>query len=142
MTARDLMGYIGQIAGRFCRATPEGQIEFAWYEDSGITLAPTGERYYFSLNYEDYQVERIEAVQVRTADSEYGLLFPEVSENSNSYILAGNPLITFINEDLLPYLEVIRQQGRNRLKPDQIPELWDEDLPQQLLVSAFRKFRR
>lgn len=110
MTARDLMGYIGQIAGRFCRATPEGLIEFAWYEDSGITLAPTGDRYYFSLNYEDYQVERIEAVQVRTADSEYGLLFPEVGENSNSYILSGNPLITFINEDLLPYLEVIRQQ--------------------------------
>ena len=28
------------------------------------------------------------------------------------------------------------------LSPDEIPELLDEDLPQQLLVSAFRRYRR
>ena len=37
---------------------------------------------------------------------------------------------------------VVRQKGQNYLKADEIPELIDEDLPQQLLVSAFRKFRR
>ena len=37
---------------------------------------------------------------------------------------------------------VIRQKGQNYLKADEIPELIDEELPQQLLVSAFRKFRR
>ena len=36
----------------------------------------------------------------------------------------------------------IRQKGGAHLVPDEIPELIDEDLPQQLLVSAFRKFRR
>lgn len=110
MTARELMGYIGQLAGRFCRATPDGDIEFAWYEDSGVTLAPTGDRYFFSLNYEDYQVEKIDIVQVRTADSEYGMLFPDASKDANSYVLSGNPLITFINENLLPYLDIIRQE--------------------------------
>ena len=39
-------------------------------------------------------------------------------------------------------LEVIRQQGRNRLKPDQIPELWDEDMPGQLLMTAMRKYTK
>ena len=39
-------------------------------------------------------------------------------------------------------LEVIRQQGRNRLKPDQIPELWDEDLPGQALMTAMRKYTK
>ena len=37
-------------------------------------------------------------------------------------------------------LEVIRRQGENHLKPNQIPELLDEDLPQQAIVSAFRKY--
>ena len=36
----------------------------------------------------------------------------------------------------------VRQKGDAHLVPDEIPELIDEDLPQQLLVSAFRKFRR
>lgn len=31
ITGRTLMKWVGQIAGRFCRATPEGLIEFAWY---------------------------------------------------------------------------------------------------------------
>ena len=36
----------------------------------------------------------------------------------------------------------VRQKGGAHLVPDEIPQLIDEDLPQQLLVSAFRKFRR
>ena len=36
----------------------------------------------------------------------------------------------------------VRQKGGSYLVPDEIPALVDEDLPQQLLVSAFRKFRR
>lgn len=37
---------------------------------------------------------------------------------------------------------VVREKGGNYLVPDEIPALIDEDMPQQLLVSAFRKFRR
>ena len=37
---------------------------------------------------------------------------------------------------------VIRQQGANRLTPDQIPALLDDDIPQQALVSAFRKYSK
>ena len=32
ITGRQLMQWIGQVAGRFCRATADGEIEFAWYE--------------------------------------------------------------------------------------------------------------
>lgn len=39
-------------------------------------------------------------------------------------------------------LEVIRQQGENHLKPQDIPALLDEDLPQQAIVSAFRKYMK
>ena len=39
-------------------------------------------------------------------------------------------------------LMVIRSQGGNYLSPDEIPELLDPELPQQLLVSAFRKYSK
>lgn len=37
---------------------------------------------------------------------------------------------------------VIRQRGQEYLSPDEIPALLDEETPQQLLMSAFRKYRR
>ena len=36
----------------------------------------------------------------------------------------------------------IRQRGESLLSPDEIPELLDPELPQQLLASAFRRYRR
>lgn len=37
---------------------------------------------------------------------------------------------------------VERERGGNYLSADEVPELIDEDVPQQLLVSAFRRYRR
>ena len=37
---------------------------------------------------------------------------------------------------------VLRQRGQEYLSPDEVPELLDEQTPQQLLMSAFRKYRR
>ena len=37
---------------------------------------------------------------------------------------------------------VVRERGKNYLLADDIPELIDPDTPQQLLVSAFRRYRR
>ncbi len=37
---------------------------------------------------------------------------------------------------------VVRQRGDDYLSADEIPELLDPKLPQQLLVSAFRRYKR
>lgn len=37
---------------------------------------------------------------------------------------------------------LIRRRGQEGLSPDEIRELLDDETPQQLLVSAFRKYRR
>ena len=37
---------------------------------------------------------------------------------------------------------VIRQRGKEYLSADEIPQLLDDETPQQLLMSAFRKYRR
>ena len=37
---------------------------------------------------------------------------------------------------------VVRTKGQTGLSPEEIPELIDPEVPQQLLVSAFRRYRR
>ena len=37
---------------------------------------------------------------------------------------------------------VVRERGGNYLSADEIPELLDDETPQQLLVSAYRRYKR
>ena len=39
-------------------------------------------------------------------------------------------------------LSVIRKQGQNHFKPDDVPAMLDEDMPQQLFVTALRKYSK
>ncbi|MBO5319528.1 MAG: 4Fe-4S dicluster domain-containing protein [Ruminococcus sp.] len=39
-------------------------------------------------------------------------------------------------------LAAVRKQGNNHLIPDQIPAMLDDDLPQQAIVTAFRKYTK
>lgn len=39
-------------------------------------------------------------------------------------------------------LAAVRQQGNNHLIPDQIPAMLDDELPQQAIVTAFRKYTK
>ena len=39
-------------------------------------------------------------------------------------------------------LMAVRPKEANRLTPDDVPQLLDEDTPQQLLMSAFRKYSK
>ena len=38
ITGRTIMKWVGQIAGRFCRATEDGVIEFAWYTPADVCI--------------------------------------------------------------------------------------------------------
>ena len=39
-------------------------------------------------------------------------------------------------------LAAIRQKGANHIKAEEVPELLDDDTPQQLLMSVFRKYSK
>ena len=111
VTGRQIMQWLGEICGRFCRATPEGEIEFAWYTDSGKEITVGGELYYFrnGLAYENYEVAKIDAVQLRLADSKEGVLWPEADGDANSYVISGNPILNVqVTEALLPVLANIQ----------------------------------
>ena len=39
-------------------------------------------------------------------------------------------------------LAVIRQQGMNHLTDDMVPKILDDEIPQQAITSAFRKYKK
>ena len=39
-------------------------------------------------------------------------------------------------------LEAVKRQGKNRMTANDAAQLFEEDIPQQLLVSAFRKYSK
>ena len=52
ITGRQLMQWIGQIAGRFCRATSDGKIEFAWYEPIDTLAIKAGTQVSSAVSYD------------------------------------------------------------------------------------------
>lgn len=51
ITGRQVLSWIGELTGRFCRANPEGQLEFSWYrENPNITIGATANQ---SISWED-----------------------------------------------------------------------------------------
>jgi len=158
ITGRQLMQWIGQLAGRFCRATANGKIEFAWYTPASITvgtqpkyatsvslsgtdlsirtedgvITESGdditlqssyiqasddgagavtmvlsntllEQYYFQngLSFEDYTVAPIEKVQLRQSSEDTGTVYPNVTGETNTYIITANPLLAGLSATAL-----------------------------------------
>ena len=115
-TGRKIMRWLAEICCRFCRANDDGEIEFAWYTPSGVTIRPTGDRWYFQggLTFEAYKVAPVEAAQIRLADSSAGALWPTVESGLNSYIIDGNAIVNArITEDMADYLDVIKANLAN-----------------------------
>ena len=113
ITGRKLMQWIGQIAGRFCRATAEGKLEFAWYVPSGITITPDGEFFFYEngLSDEDYVTHPIEKVQLRLTDNEVGAVWPDEAGEKNTYVITGNYLLTADSTDaLVPVARTLYEQ--------------------------------
>lgn len=91
VTGRELLRYLGQIAGRFFTVTAEGLLEAGWYQKAPVMLS--GYRL-GSLVHSDYTAAPIERVLIRATENEVGAVWPDGSQDSaNTYILQGNPLL-------------------------------------------------
>lgn len=116
ITGRKLMQWIGEVAGRFCRATADGKIEFTWYATSGVTITPDGDRYFLQsgLTYEDYQVAPVEKVQIKLTEDDVGVVWPDVAGEKNTYIISGNYLLTTSSSSaLLPIAQTLYEHLKN-----------------------------
>ena len=92
VTGRKLIQWVGQACGRFCRATPDGRLEFAWYTPKDIAITPGGQHFYYkdSLQREDYQVAPIDKVLLKLTQTDVGASY---GDGSNAYVVTGNYLL-------------------------------------------------
>lgn len=131
LTGRQLLAWVAEAYCTFLRATPAGQLEFAWYigrAQSGIgpeagsewtaldlsgQLLETadGEIWtfdqpqvgYFSgtLSYEDYTTAPIDKVQIKQTDDDVGVIYPPDETGTNALVIQGNLLLTTQTADAL-----------------------------------------
>lgn len=91
ITGRQLMKWVGQACGRFSRATPEGEIELAWYTHKDRTLSPDAPCPVVAARMGDYQVAPVDKVQIRLTEKDVGAVY---GTGSNAYCITGNYLLT------------------------------------------------
>ncbi len=116
VTGRQIMQWIGELCGRFCRADAHGNLEFAWYTPIDCSIAPEGENYYFqnSLNYRQYTVTPIEKVQLRQNQEDVGTVYPDNPGSVNTYCITGNPLVSADSaKSLIGIAQTLYEQLRN-----------------------------
>lgn len=113
ITGRQLMQWIGEASGRFCRATPEGKLEFDWYTSSGVMLTAGGARFFYQdgLSFADYQVAPIQKVQIKQTRDDVGVVWPDEQGEKNTYVISGNYLLATDRSDtLLPVVKTLYSQ--------------------------------
>ena len=109
VTGRQIMQWIGQAAGRFCIATPVGNLKFDWYKENPKTIG--GDYWYYQggLKFEDYSVERIAKVQIRQSPEDIGTSYPDTT--GNTYVIEANPLLVAVDKDtLIPVAQTLYEQ--------------------------------
>ena len=91
VTGRQLMQWIAQAAGCFCRADRQGRVVLSWYEENPISVP-----YYYrdSLKFSDYEVEAVSQVKLQQSGSDVGVVWPSVTEQVNTLAIRGNPILT------------------------------------------------
>ena len=110
ITGRQLMGWVGQICGGFCRATAEGELEFARYTPKDITLTSEGDLPVMGGRIEDYTTAPIDKVQIRLTEKDMGAIY---GTGSNCYCITGNYLLA---TDALEPLQAVAQELYNVLQ--------------------------
>jgi len=113
ITGRQLIKWAAELAGCFCRANADGNLEFAWYEPAQVSVGGDGLYFYQGgLSFEDYETAPIEKVQVRTTQTDVGAVYPDIEEG-NTYTVSGNFLVDTTSATLM---EELAQSIHTRLQ--------------------------
>lgn len=98
VTGRQIIRWIGEICGCFCVADENGNAFYRWYEknETHIVATRSQDSVIFlqgGLSYEDYEVKKIDRVQIREDAEDAGLSYPEDIDGGNAYIIQSNPFL-------------------------------------------------
>lgn len=110
-TARQLMSFVTELAGAFCRADEDGGIYIEYYNDWGVTLTAAD---CFQLSHADYAVEAVDAVRLRLGEALCG------AEGENAYVISGNPLLPAFNEAVQGVLDTVKDRLPGGFVPCQL----------------------
>ena len=95
VTGRQLLQWICQLGGSFCRADAQGGLELGWFRQTDICLRPTGERFYYrdGLSGAEFVTAAVEKVHLRRSDEDVGTVYPAGEAAGNALCITGNPLL-------------------------------------------------
>ena len=97
ITGRQLMQWVGEAAGRFCRATADGEIEFAWYTPiSRLRIGPSEQRIVEDLDvtYSDGNISiTLEEAEITETEDGISIVseFIEASDDGNGNLTLTGP---------------------------------------------------
>lgn len=99
---RDVLKWIAEIAAKFAIINELGELRLGWYNN--IVYSVNNSNYY-SIKVEDYQVKKIDKLQVRVEENDIGVV---VGIGTNAYVIQNNPLLyTETDAEIRPYVELI-----------------------------------
>ena len=91
LTGRDLLQYLGQLAGKLWHIDTDGFLRLVWFDAEPVDLTNCRQD---SLDMAENPAAPIERVLIRTAENEVGAVWPDgLQASANTYILQGNPLL-------------------------------------------------
>jgi len=120
LTCRQIISWAAEAAGCYAHMNADGKLQFLTYTDKRSTakITPDGASnstayHADSQSYEDYTVKAIEKVQIRQSDSDVGVIYPDSTTATNTYVVQGNLLLTTGTE---ANLKTVAQNLYNVLK--------------------------
>ena len=108
VTATQIIRWIGEICGCFCIADENGNAFYRWYEENNIPIVANRlENGVIFLNgglsYEDYEVKRIDRVEIIQDSNKNVVSYPVWVGEGNVYVIKSNP---FMETDSIGALEI------------------------------------
>ena len=84
--ARQILRFLGQVAGRYFYMDAQEKLRAGWYEPGGSLTD------YQQLQWAEYATAPIGRVLLRQTQNDVGWAFPEGENEANTLILQGNPI--------------------------------------------------
>lgn len=104
VTARQIISWAAQVAGKFVRCGTLGIIEFAWYSASEITISANSgaDLIYFQdrLVAQNYQTDTIDRVQFKQEANDVGVIYPP-DASGNTFSISNNGLAALLDSSTI-----------------------------------------
>lgn len=105
VTCRQVVSWIAQIAGCYCKCDTSGNLEFSWFQQSDITVSAYSNTSTFkymqdSMKKMSYQTDKIMRVQFKQDTEDVGVIYPE-DATGNVFSIFQNGLTAQFSKDTI-----------------------------------------